>query len=234
MEDQEEGGSSLGHMLADGAGLVGVEVGDAGEAAGERRPAEVAQAAEALRGVMRRRRKAVARVEARRGAPGGQHRRLLLRPKGTVMETLPLPAATSSSSREPAAEPSAARCPAALPSFPSLVVVLLTGFLFFLGSCWAAGPNKQASILSCGGQVQEPAQAGSQQLARRPPPPVHQAAAAAGSRRRRRVPLSTGRRRRRRGPALHGRAVGPAPLHLLALGGSPTNPSGYLQSQREG
>lgn len=168
MEDQEEGGSSLGHMLADGAGLVGVEVGDAGEAAGERRPAEVAQAAEALRGVMRRRRKAVARVEARRGAPGGQHRRLLLRPKGTVMETLPLPAATSSSSREPAAEPSAARCPAALPSFPSLVVVLLTGFLFFLGSCWAGGPNKQASILSCGGQVQEPAQAGSQ-AARSPP-----------------------------------------------------------------
>jgi hypothetical protein len=80
---------------------------------------------------MRRRRKAVARVEARRGAPGGQHRRLLLRPKGTVMETLPLPAATSSSSREPAAEPSAARCPALLP-FSRRRVVDGLSFLFGL------------------------------------------------------------------------------------------------------
>lgn len=56
--------NSLGDQLAHGAGLIGVEVGDARDAVGERHPAEVAQVVEARGNVMGR----------RRGVPGGQHR----------------------------------------------------------------------------------------------------------------------------------------------------------------
>lgn len=111
--------NSLGDKLAHRAGLIGVEVGDARDAVGERHPAEVAQVVEARGNVMGR----------RRGVPGGQHRVPTSPPssvsvgaKADEMETLitsPAPSRTAGAGRKATAVPRlAAASPAAVGPVP--------------------------------------------------------------------------------------------------------------------